>query len=207
MEVREALDRISEIHAHLAKTEVYRGSRPRPVVFGALLGLLAAALSPRFVADGDPHGYLRYWIPVGLLAFAVSASGIARGCLRSADPAFGRRTRQVAVQLGASLGASLLVTIALARTPDAVGLLPGLWALLLGLGIWSLRPFAPRGTGWVAAFYVGAGALLLARHTDPAALSGWRLGGVFAVGQFGAALVLHFDLARVRHESPEEEQH
>ena len=48
MEVNRALDRISEIHDHLAKSEVFRGYRSIPVALSGVVALLAASAQPEF---------------------------------------------------------------------------------------------------------------------------------------------------------------
>jgi hypothetical protein len=78
-----------------------------------------------------------------------------------------------------------------------VALLPGLWAVLFGLGVFASRPYLPRATGWVALFYLAAGGLLLWAADRPGvALNGWGVGGVFGVGQLATALVLHRNVER-----------
>ena len=50
MEYNKALSQISEIHAQLAKGEIYRGFRSLPVALSGLAGFAAAALAPRLLA-------------------------------------------------------------------------------------------------------------------------------------------------------------
>ena len=47
MDLTNALDRIEEIHAQIAKGEVFRGYRPVPVAVAGAIGLLAGWLQPR----------------------------------------------------------------------------------------------------------------------------------------------------------------
>jgi hypothetical protein len=73
--------------------------------------------------------------------------------------------------------------------------LPGLWAMVFGLGIFASRPYLPRTTGWVALYYLTAGALLLALTRE--ASSAWEVGGTFALGQLGTAAALTWNRERV----------
>jgi len=68
--------------------------------------------------------------------------------------------------------------------------LPGLWAVLFGLGVFAARPYLPRATGWVGLFYLAAGAVLLAVGPSDFAPAGWTVGAVFAAGQLATAAVL-----------------
>ena len=75
-------------------------------------------------------------------------------------------------------------------------LLPGLWAICFGIGIFACRPYLPRASGWVALFYyaAGFGLLWIASGVEP--LSGWWVGGTFGIGQLLAAAVLWWNLER-----------
>src|SRR3972149_2140891 len=123
MEYAKALDQISEIHQHLARTEIYRGYRSVPVALSGAVGVLAA---------------------VG---------------------------------------------------PALVPLLPGLWAMLFGVAAFGARPYLPRATGWVALYYMTAGAWLL-WHAGGAPPSAWAVGGTFGAGQLASAAVLYWNLER-----------
>ena len=73
-------------------------------------------------------------------------------------------------------------------------LLPGLWALSFGLGIFASRPYMVRGSGWVALYFYATGAVLLWTAQAPDTLSPWTVGGTFGVGQLLAAAVLYWNL-------------
>ena len=48
--LNEALAHVAEIHAHLAKGEIYRGLQAKPVALSGLAGLFAAGLMPWLIA-------------------------------------------------------------------------------------------------------------------------------------------------------------
>ena len=67
--------------------------------------------------------------------------------------------------------------------------LPGIWAIVFALGVFSSRPYLPRYIGWVGLWYLAGGGFLLSQtSTGFASLGAW-LGAVFGIGQLGAALV------------------
>ena len=80
-----------------------------------------------------------------------------------------------------------------------VPLLPGLWALLFGLGVFATRPYLPRAVGWVGLFYLAAGSLLVGHAAITPSLSGWSVGGVFGAGYLATALAFHRNLERPDH--------
>ena len=197
MDVPQALERIEEIHAQIAKGEVFRGYRPLPVALAGALGLLGGWLQPRLVPEGDTARFLGGWLAVALLNVAVNAAVIAAGYARCGDRFARRHTRQVVGQFVPCLLAGAAVSVGLpAAGPAFVRLLPGLWALLFGLGVFASRPYLARATGWVALWFVVAGTALLV--FPPATLAGLGLahGAVFGVGLLGAAVVLHLDVPR-----------
>jgi hypothetical protein len=192
----EALDQISEIHKHLARSEVYRGYRPLPVALSGVLGLVAAWLQAPALGANDPVGFVIYWSAIAAAAAAIGSSEIVFNYTFREAAHERRKTRLVVAQFVPSVFAAALVTLTLVRLSAAlVPLLPGLWAALFGVAIFAARPYLPRATGWVALFYLAAGAGLLwqAARVPPSA---WTVGGTFGVGQLLAGLVLLRNLER-----------
>jgi hypothetical protein len=193
MDVSDALDRIGVIHSHLAKAEEYRGYRPAALAASGVLGLLAGLAQPWLSAADDPSAFLRFWIAAGLTCATVAGSATVIAYLRQEDEFARRRTHTVLRQFLPCLLAGVAVTAALARPDRLAGsaaLLPGLWALLYGLGTVASLPYLPRLAGAVAAWYLLAGGLLLSFVEGPVP-SGWSVGLPFGVGQLLAAGVLY----------------
>src|SRR6476661_322045 len=83
-----------------------------------------------------------------------------------------RGYRSVPVAASGLIGvvAGAIITASLVHlSATLVPLLPGLWAICFGLGIFASRPYLPRASGWVALFYYAAGVPLLwmAHGTEP----------------------------------------
>ena len=196
MRVDDALEQLDAIHAHLAKAEVYRGFRVAGVALVGVAGLLAAAVQP-LVPSAGPTGFVLYWLAVAGACGLVGSGAAARDYFAREDEFARRRTRQVFAQFGPCLLAGGVVTAAALRAPaDLVPYLPGLWAVLFGLGLVSARPYLPRGVGKVGLGYVLAGGLLLARAPAAPDPSGWAVGGVFGAGHLATAAVLWWDRGR-----------
>ncbi len=196
-EVGRALEQIAEIHEHLAKGEIYRGWRSVPVACSGIVGLAAAASQPVSFGVADGLKFTAYWVAVGGLALLVGCSEIAWHFVMRATTSERRRAAQVLGQFLPALVAGALVTGALVRMgPEFVRLLPGLWALLFGVGIFSARPYVPRASGFVALYYWTAGLVLLWGSHDINVLSPWAVGGTFGAGQLFGAGVLYWNLER-----------
>lgn len=200
MRVTEALSQIEAIHEQLTKGEVYRGFQVPGLALSGLVGLLAALVQHHFVPTGEPINFVRYWlilaVPCGLLG---SGTALYSYCFRENTFAR-RRTRRVLGQFLPCLLAGVAVTVGLVQSGQVhIPLLPGLWALLFGLGILATRPYLPRTIGWVALFYLVCGAALLSQASSLAP-AGWQVGGVFGLGQLATALVFSRNLERTEHD-------
>jgi hypothetical protein len=190
MEVRDALDRLDRIHDQLTKGEVYRGFRVPAVALVGCVGLLAAAAQARVVPPGEPGAFAWYWSAIGAAGALVGFGAAVRSYLFREDDFERRRTRRVMGQFLPSVLAGGLLTLALARTAAFVPLLPGVWAVVFGLGVVAVRPHLPRAVGMVGVGYVLAGGFLLAWR--PAEPPGWCVGGVFGAGHLITAAALWY---------------
>ena len=200
MDVTRALDQIAEIHAHIAKGEVYRGYRSLPIAASGAIGVAAASLQPNGTAH-DPLAFTVYWIVVAVAAMFVGSSEILYNYLVYETPTGRRHTRKVVGQFLPSVLAGGAIAVCFCRLDSAlVVLLPGLWAICFGLGAFASRPYLPRASGWVALFYYAAGFVQLstARVGAPTP-NGWWIGATFGTGQLLAALVLWWNLERTEH--------
>jgi hypothetical protein len=196
MELPQALAQIAEIRAQAAKAEVYRGYRSLPVAASGLVGLAAAWFQPTGLS-ADPIGFVIYWVVVAALAGFVGVSETVYNYVVHDETMTRRRTRRVFAQLLPSLCAGALLTASFAQSsPRLVRLLPGVWALVFGLGIFASRPYLVRASGWVALYFYAAGAVLLWAALGTETLNPWAVGGTFGVGQLFTAAVLYWNLER-----------
>ena len=196
MDHTRALSQIAEIHQQIAKGEIYRGYRSVPIALSGLVGLAAAVAEPaRTIAD--PLAFLRYWAGVAAVAGIVGLVEVAYNYVVFDHASGRRRTRQVLGQfLPGAIGAAVLTVSFAHVSPRLVPLLPGIWAVCFGVGIFASRPYLPRLSGLVALFYFAAGSLLLWTANMDAPLNAWHVGGTFGVGQLMAAAVLYWELER-----------
>jgi hypothetical protein len=195
MDVPRALDQIAEIHQQLAKGEIYRGYRSLPVALSGLTGAGAAVIAGGRARDSA--AFVQYWVVVALIAACVGFSEIAYNYVMHDSSSGRRRTRCVLGQFLPAIGAAAALTVILVRVDSRlVALLPGLWAVCFGLGIFSSRPYLPRLSGAVALFYAAAGAYLLSSAQLGAAPGPWSVGATFGAGQLLSAAVLYWELER-----------
>lgn len=186
MNVRQALDRLDQIHDQLTRSEVYQGFRIPAVAAVGLVGLGAATLQP-FLPE---IGFVPYWVAVAALCAGLGMAAALHAYIHREDEFDRRRTRRVMAQFLPCLWAGGAVTAGLVRMPDLPAFLPGMWAILFGLGVIAARPYLPPAIGWVGLGYIAAGAALVLSAPAGSEPSPWTVGGVFGVGHLATALVL-----------------
>jgi hypothetical protein len=193
----DALACLADIHAHLARGEVYRGLESRPVFASGLLGIAFALAQLQWLPLSDATLFTWYWLLAAGCCALVGISGAVVHYVLEEDQVARRRARIVAGQFVPCVIAGCLLPVALLPNLEhLVGLLPGLWALLYALGIFSTRPYMPRSTGWVGLYFLLAGVLLVALLPRATVPSPWAIAGVFALGQMTLAWVLHRNTER-----------
>ena len=197
MDLSRALGQLADIHQQIAKGEIYRGYRSVPVAASGFIGFAAAWAQPPGLGASDPVGFVLYWTIVASCAGLVGASEIIYNYVVHDDRAARLQTIQVVGQFFPSVLAGAIITASFVHLSAAlVPLLPGLWAICFGVGIFASRPYLPRASGWVALLYYAAGVALLWTARGPEPLRGWWVGGTFGVGQLMAAVVLYWNLER-----------
>ena len=132
-----------------------------------------------------------------MLCGIATGTQILHGYLKCESPHRRATTRIVVGHLVPVIAAGAAVTWALmAREPVPAALLPGLWAILVGLGVFASRRHLPRTIGWVGLNYLLCGASILQFLPGPEALAPWVMGSTFGVGQLASAVVLYWNLER-----------
>lgn len=193
-DVTRALEQLDEIHARIARSEVYRGWRSLPVALSGLIGVAAAWWQPRFTGGLT---WTRYWITVAAVALGVGCAHLIRRFVRDDSATERRRTLHVLGQFLPALAMGAVLTFAMVRVnPAFVSFFPGLWALCFAVGIAAARPYLPLAAFWVAAYYGIAGAALLGFTPAGDVPSPWLVGGVFGIGQALGAAALYWSLER-----------
>ena len=167
MELHDALDRIAEIRRRVAQTELFRGYRAVPVAVTGLLGIAAAVMQPLIAPD--PTSYLRLWISVAGINLAIVAGSLwLRYSLANEVDREG--IRGAIGQFAPCVVVGGAITVILIRRPEQVTLLPGLWQLTFGMGLFASPRLMPASIRWIAAFYIACRAVTLSPAGDETAL-------------------------------------
>lgn len=199
MQLNEALLQISDIRRQMARSEVFRGYRSMTVGFSGILGLVAAAFQSKWIAspENELGQYLFLWISVALASVMVAGIEMCWRA-RGAGKGLAREMTLLAVeQFLPCVIVGALLTFCIYRTaPHVAWMLPGLWSLVFGLGVFSSYRLLPRSVFWVGLYFVlcGSGCLLWGQGNN--VLSPWQMGISFGGGQLLGAVVLYWNLER-----------
>lgn len=206
MDLHDALSQISDIRQHMHRSGIFRGYRAMTTAFSGCIALLTAMLQT-LVAPQPEQAFDRYlflWLSAGIICIGAAALAIVDRSFRSGSAVQRDLARHAIEQLLPSVVAGGLLTFVVVDSSirHAV-LLPGLWAIFLGLGIFASRRLLPKATAIVGGYYLMAGLFIIHRFDGFAAFSPWVMGITFGLGQFLAAGILWWTLERpateVRH--------
>ena len=195
MDVSQALEQLNEIRHHLGRSEIYRGYRSRTLIAMGVVGVLGSAVLQFAWPDAAPIERVGFWVAVAGCNLAIAAWEILGdyGDLKTDHQR--RITKRTVGQFLPTVCAGALLTMVLVSRNTALELLPGIWSVMFSLGIFASRPYLPRGVGWVGAFFLAAGALLLC-FSESSLSQPWYMGGVFGGGQLMVAYVMYQNLER-----------
>jgi hypothetical protein len=195
MDVSQALEHLDEIRHHLGRSEIYRGYRSKTIAMTGITGILAGAGLAGLWPQADSLERVGFWVAVATINLAVVAWEVLGDYGDHKTEHQRKISRRTVGQFLPALALGAVLTLGMAGRGEGLDLLPGLWAGLFALGIFSSRPYLPRGVGWVGAYYLIVASILLCFDTDALAWP-WAMGGSFGVGQSLLAYVLYQNLER-----------
>jgi len=197
MQLDDALSQIAQIRRQLARSEVFRGYRAATTGFTAVVALLASLIQAYCLPD-RPDVCLALWLAAAALSASVVSVEMFVSCRRAQSPMRNQMTLSAIEQFMPSLVAGGLLTFVLERyASDALWLMPGIWAVLFGLGIFASRRLLPRGAGAVGFWYLLSGlcSVVVASRSHHA-FTAWHMAVMFGIGQSILAGMLYWNLER-----------
>jgi hypothetical protein len=201
-DIDSALQHVARMRDQLAASTRFQGFAPAIV---AATGLLAFALAVYQTITAEPAAgqkvLLIQWIMLAVVCAALIGTEAvirARRLHRAlADTMVNTAIRQF---LPSGVAGAVAGTVLLVRAPDQAWTLPGLWQLLVAVGICASLINLPRQMIWAAGWYFLAGALSLLWMSEMTAFSPWSMGLPFGIGQLLVAMVLHRAATRADHD-------
>lgn len=190
-----ALADILAIRSQLAAGTAFRGYGPATIAVTGVIALLTAVLQWRWLPDpaAQPLTYFAGWaIAAGLSAILIWIEMLARSRRHHAGLADAMIHQAVEQFLPAGAAGVLLAFMLFKFAPETLWMLPGLWQILVSLGIFASVRSLPRTVALAGAWYFVAGFVVLLLASQSHALSPWTMGLPFATGQLLLAALLRF---------------
>jgi len=193
-DLNRALGDISSIRRQMAQSTVFRGYGPATLAATGVFAVAAAVAQAIWVPAPARHiaAYLAIWISTAVLSAGLIGAQMHTRTRRIHSGMADEMIHMAVEQFLPSAGAGALVALVLARfVPAAEWMLPGLWQIIFGLGIFASCRFLPQWIKAAGAWYLLTGLFCVALG-DGRALSPWAMGVSYGVGQMLVAGILLF---------------
>jgi hypothetical protein len=193
-DLHKALSDIGSIRQQLAAGTMFRGFGPAVIAITGLLAAAAATAQSIWLDDPthQPLVFLGTWAFTALAGAAlIGAEMIARTRRHHGGLADAMLWNAIEQALPAGVAGAAIALILIEFSPETLWVLPGLWQILVGIGISASVRSLPRAVAWAAAWYGAAGLVVLALSCQTQALSPWAMGLPFVIGQLLLASILH----------------
>ena len=190
-----ALADIFAIRSQIAAGTAFRGYGPAAIAATGGLALMTAVAQFLWLDDptGQPVIFFAGWAATALVSAAIIGVEMRARSRRHHRGLADAMVHQAVEQFLPAGAAGALLAVMLWRfAPETLWMLPGLWQLLVSLGISASARSLPRSVMLGAAWYFVVGFVTLMLASENHALSPWTMGLPFVGGQFLMAAILHF---------------
>lgn len=198
LDVERALTEIQAVRSQIARGTEFRGYGPAAFAATAIFAM-AASIGQALWIDiplTELRPYLALWIATAALSAVIIGIDVVTRSRRVHVGLADEMVRAAVEQMLPALVAGLLLTIALVRfAPQHAALLPGLWQIVLSLGVFASCRSLPKPLLAVGVWYLGCGLVCLA-VADAYPLSPAAMGIPFGGGQLLSAALIQFVGAR-----------
>lgn len=190
-----ALADISAIRSQIAAGTAFRGYGPAVVAATGGLALITAVFQFLWLDDPTSHPLIFFsgWAATALVSGGMIWIEMQARSRRHHSGLSDAMIHQAVEQfLPVGVAGALLAAVLWKFAPEALWMLPGLWQVLVSLGIFASVRSLPRTVAFAGAWYFVAGFATLMLASDNHALSPWTMGMPFVIGQLLMAAILHF---------------
>jgi hypothetical protein len=195
-DLHKALADIGNIRLHLAAGTMFRGFGPSVIAATGILALATATVQSMLFGQSDNAiMFVAVWATVATFSAAlIGVEMVARTRRHHHGLADAMLFNAVEHFLPVGAAGVVICVIILRFAPDVVWLLPGLWQLLISIGLFVALRFLPRCISVAGAWYFLTGATVLVISSQDRSLTPWAMGIPFGIGQLLMAGLLHFAL-------------
>lgn len=187
VEVERALADLTEVRDRLASVQRFRGYSSRVAAgTGAIAlvgGVVQLILVPHPSSMADVRLYLTIWLSCLAASLALYYTNIVTWRARNRGLHAAYQTRTVSLSILPALGVGAILSLA-AYLQNVPAMLPGIWYVCYGLGLFASRTMIPKGVMYVATMFGLAGTVLLLMPNLWPGLVWWVMPAGFSIGQF-----------------------
>jgi hypothetical protein len=190
-----ALADILTIRSQIAAGTAFRGYGPAAVAATSGVALITAVLQFLWLDDptGRPLVFFSGWAAAALLSGAmIWIEMLARSRRHHSGLADAMIHQAIEQFLPAAIAGVLLAMMLWKFAPETLWMLPGLWQVLVSLGVFASVRSLPRTVALAGAWYFVAGFTSVLLASQSHTLSPWIMGLPFVIGQLLMAALLHF---------------
>jgi hypothetical protein len=189
-----ALADIFAIRAHIAAGTAFRGYGPMAVAITGGVALITTIAQSFWFDDltNQPLAFFTGWIAAAIVSVGIIGVEMRARSYRHHSGLADAMIHQAVEQFLPAGAAGVCLGLVVARyAPDNLWMLPGIWQVLVSLGIFASVRSLPRIVALGGAWYFVAGLAGLALASGDHVLSPWLMGLPFVIGQLLMAALLH----------------
>ena len=198
-DIDHALENIKEIRDQIAVNRMFRGFGPAILALTGLLGIVIAMLQvarPDLFAD-TPVMLLGVWVLTAIVCVIfIGIEMFARSRRHHGALADSMITNVIEKFLPVGAIGAVIWAVLIFNAPETVWILPGVWQMLVAVGIFTSLSYLPKRVIIVAAWYFIAGTGVLILASIDKTLSPWFMGIPFLIGQLLLAGILKTTLEK-----------
>jgi hypothetical protein len=190
-----ALADIVAIRSQIASGTAFRGYGPATMAATGGVALITAILQFWFIGNSsvEPLGFFLGWGIAAALSGLIIWIEMRARSRRHHSGLADAMIHQAAEQfLPAGVAGVLLAVVMWKFAAETLWLLPGLWQILVSLGIFASVRSLPRTVAFAGAWYFISGFVVVVLSSRTHTLSPWTMGLPFVIGQSVMAAILHF---------------
>lgn len=190
-----ALADIFTIRSQIAAGTAFRGYGPATAAATGGLALITAISQFLWLDDPTSHPVTFFfgWAATALVSIAmIGVEMWARSRRHHSGLADAMINQAVEQFLPAAVAGVVLAAMLWKFAPETLWMLPGLWQVLVSLGVFASVRSLPRSVGITGGWYFVTGFTTLLVGSASHTLSPWTMGIPFVIGQWLMAAILHF---------------
>jgi hypothetical protein len=205
-DLNRALVEIRSIRRHVAQTTEFRGYGPATLFATAILAALAGMVQAYWLPDAAfrPAQYVALWLGTAVFCAALIASQMLARANRIHSSMADEMIRMAVAQFLPAAIVGVALPFLLLRVPQGLfWILPGLWQIVFGLGVFACSRCLPRAMLFAGAWFLLAGLGCIALG-DARALAPMTMSVVFGIGMAMVAAIHYFSAKKVLIDDDEE---